>query len=702
MPIGRFVKIKEIFQPKSSLSDQDVARGLRMLTWEGMVSMGFFSITTSGFLAAFALALGANNFQIGILAAIPFITQPIQIPAILVVERLKRRKLLTVVTWFLAQGMWIPMALIPIFIGVPGGGAISILLLLMAIRGIFGAVTTCGWNSWLRDLVPQEILGRVFSRRLALATIVAIAFSLTAAYFVDYWRAHVPSENAVLGYTIAFLFGALFLGLASPVFMSLMPEPQMQPVTEPQVSLWKTITSPLQDKNFKQLMKFLLFWGFASNLAIPFFAVYMLKRLGMPLSAVIALGALSQLFNVLFLRVWGPLLDRFGSKVVLSLCASLYLLVIFGWTFTTMPEQHLLTVPLLVVLHIFAGVATAGVTLAVGTIGLKLAPQGQATAYLAGASLAASVGTGLGPLFGGLFADFFSVRQFSISFAWADPTQLLQWPVLYLTGFDFLFAVAFIMGLMTLNTLAKLREEGEVGREVVLDELVSQVRPVTRAMSSVPGLNFVTMFPFSYLRQVPGMDVAIGVTAYQLADMAKTTTLVAAHGWRATTRVAKMLENSLSQMWKPVKAQPADGIEVARHTARGAIHAAHEASLNTKQLVPLAMVGIVRALKRARVNPQDAFRGAGYGVVQGAVETGANLAEAVAQAIAGAREAARMLGLAEEEAAAQAAEGALIAIEEIAPEAMAGVRAALPADLTAEYSQPNSNGTSGEQGDIPN
>jgi len=697
------MNIKETSQAKPSLSDQEVARGLRMLTWEGMVSMGFFSITTSGFLAAFALALGASNLQIGILAAIPFITQPMQIPAVLLLERLKQRKVITVAAWSLAQGLWIPMALIPIFIGVPSGGAISLLLVLIGVRGILAAVTSCGWNSWLRDLVPQRILGRVFSRRLALATMVAVAFSLAAAFFVDYWRSHVPSEDAVLGYTIAFLFGALFLGLASPVFMSLTPEPQVRPVVEPPPPLWKTIASPLQDKNFKQLMKFLLFWGFASNLAIPFFAVYMLQRLGMPLSAVIALAVLSQLFNVLFLRVWGPLADRFGSKVILSLCASLYLVVILGWTFSTMPERYFLTVPLLVILHIFAGAATAGVTLTVGTIGLKLAPQGQATPYLAGASLATSVGAGLGPVVGGLLADFFSTRQFTVSFAWADPTRALQAPALSLAGLDFLFALAFLIGLFTLNTLTLLREEGEVDKEVVLGELMAQTQAVTRAVSSVPGLGFLSRFPFNYLRHVPpGIDVAIGVTAYQITDMAKTTTLIAARGWRNMARVTKMVERGLLQMWRPKQTTQANGTEVARHAARGVIHAIDEGSLNAEQTIRPAIVGILRALKHTMVRPEDAFRGVGYGIVQGAVETGTDLVQAVAHAIAGAREAARTLDLAEKEAAKQAAEGALTAIEEMDPEALAQIRAALPADLTAEHSQPNSNGTSGEQGDIPN
>ena len=68
-----------------------------MMTWAGIVSMAFSSITKSGFLAAFALALGANNFQIGILAALPFIMQLLQIPAIFLFEKLRRRKALAVI-----------------------------------------------------------------------------------------------------------------------------------------------------------------------------------------------------------------------------------------------------------------------------------------------------------------------------------------------------------------------------------------------------------------------------------------------------------------------------------------------------------------------------------------------------------------------------------------------------------------------------
>ncbi len=663
------------------LSEGEINRGLKLLNLEGMTSMGFFSITTSGFLAAFALALGANNLQIGILAAIPFIMQPLQIPVILLVEYLKRRKIIAVSSWFIAQALWFPMALIPVFISVPGAWAITGLLLLMAARGLFASITTCSWNSWIRDLIPPQILGRYFSKRLALATVITVVFSLGAGYFVDYWPRWFPDQNPVLGYSVAFLFGALFLGMASPIFMAFMPEPMMHVTGGERPSLRHLIAAPLQDRNYRQLMKFLLFWTFASNLAIPFFAVYMLRTLGYPIFTVIVLSVVSQLFNLLFLRVWGQFVDRFGSKVIVSLSASLFLVVIIGWVFTTLPDRHILTLPLLVVLHIFAGIATAGITLNVGMIGLKMAPQGEATSYLAGASLSTSLGTGIGPLVGGLLADFFASRTFTINFAWNGPAQVLQMPAVSIAGLDFLFVIAFFLGILTLHTLSKVQEEGEVNREIVLDELLSQGRATTRSVSTVPGLRFVTMFPFSYMRRVPGVDVALGVTAYQITDMAKMTAMAAVRGRMATNKLASSLETGVWKLMQNNKAVQANVADIARHTVRGVILALNENKENEEYLVNEAVHGILIAMKRAHANARETFRGAGYGIVQGAIETNTDPTTIAPRSLQSARMAARKLRQPSEQAASELALGMIDAASDMYPDIVPNLKEVLAAEI---------------------
>jgi len=683
--------LREWFDPKPTISDQDIASGLRWLTWEGTASIGFFSITTSGFLAAYALLLGCNNFQIGVLAALPFLTQPLQILVIPLVERFRRRKVITLASWIPAQLSWVLVALIPLFLDVPSSSAVVLLLVTVGIRGVFVSISNCSWNSWVRDLVPQQILGSVFARRQMWANLAAMTFGLAASFFVTYWQGHAPAGDEALGYTYPLLFGAAFLGLASPLFMSLIPEPLMQPSAEARPSFLSTILPPFRDGNYRRLLSFLLLSELALHMSIPFFAVYMLLRLGLPLWAVIGFSILSQAFNILFLRLWGRLADRFGFKAVLSVSVSLYLLVVLGWTFTTMPERYVLTIPLLVILHILAGIAAAGVTLSTGTIGLKLAPKGQATAYLAAAGLATSLGVGLGPLLGGYLSDFFSVRQLSFIIEWTSPISSIHLPVLSLSGFDFLFCITFVVGLFTLGALVAFREQGEVGREVILEALFAPMRHAVRPMSSVPGLGFLSQFPYSVLRRVPvpGLDVALGVTAYQLADMAKNTTAAVVRSQPRLVSIARALEKALTSILGRANDMQAHGIEIARQTARGTMHARTNTDLDVAQLARSAVLGIASTFGRRGMVPGDTLRGAGYGVVQGAAETGASLGQAAISAVGAGKEMAAQAGLSEKEAAVCVARGALEAAAAIGEKAMVEVKGSLPADvLTGDSAEP--------------
>lgn len=652
-----------------------------MITWQGVTATAIFSVVNSGVLAAYALVLGANNFQIGILASLPFIMQPFQIPAIILVERLRLRKVISLLTWFPAQVIWLVLGLIPLFIDIPSGLAVGSLMGLMAIRGFLTANMSTAWNSWVRDIVPRESMGRFFSRRLAYSTIASIIFGLGGALFIDIWQGKVSSENDVFGYSFVLIFGSIFLGMSSVGNMLRIPEPQMQRPEGPQPSIIKNLSAPLKDKNFAHLMRFLMFWGFASNLAIPFFVVYMLTRLGLPLTMVIGLTVLSQLFNVLFLRVWGPMADKFSYKAVLSASASLYLLVIIGWAFTTMPERYLLTIPLLIILHIFAGIAAAGVNLGVETIGLKLAPEGQATSYLVGASLATSIGAALGPLVGGFFADFLSVRELAFNINWTDPFRVVELPALILTGYDFLFAIAFLLGLITLNLLNALQEQGEVSREEVLNNLRVQTREMSQGFSILPGFGPIASVPYHYLRQVPGMDVAVGVTAYQLASSVQAAITVASRSSQSVAHIAHRVGHAVSESLGQAEVLGGHSMEVARQATRGAMHAIDDVSVSVGHLVRGSVIGVVNALGNAEFDTSDAFVGAGYGAIQGADEVGADIGEATAQAMEGAKEAARELGLSEDESLMLAAQGALQASLSLSPEAAAEVKDALLSEM---------------------
>ena len=653
--------IPGFFRPVPELSDAERRRGLGDMIRQAIWASGADGLASGGFLASFALILGASNFHIGIMTAIPFVMQPLQLVAVLAVERLRLRKAVAVTAYFITYATWIPIALLPFLVDVPNPGAVTLLLVFIGLRGVGNAFVSTSWNGWLRDLVPQDLMGRIFTRRLRVSTIASATAGIAAALYIDWWKTSGPSAE-IFAYSYAMLFGSVVLGFGAVGFMARMPEPRMVVPEGGRPSVLSSLGAPFRDRNFRQLIHFLFLWNFVAHLAVPFFTVYMLTKLGMGLTWVVGLGVLSQLANVLFLRVWGPFVDQFGSKSVLSLSSSLYFLVILGWTFTTLPDKHAFTVPLLVALHMLMGIASAGINIATTTIRMKMAPRAQAMTYLTAASLASSVGAGVSPLLGGAFADFFSVRHLEIAVQWVDPVRTVGFPAVFLTGFDFLFAIAFVLGLVTLGVLAGLREEGEAESEVVMDELVSQTRQNLRVLNSVPGLSFVARLPvvsLSRLPPIPGLDVAVGVTAHQLSSTIKATVEGLDYGQMRAGELTVRVRQGVEEAAGAVEQIGRQGAEVATGATEGAMWAAADVTMEVGRVAEEAMQGTMQALARTAADPLDALRGAMHGVIQGASEAGLHVGHAVRHAVKAAREAAGDLGLSEQQAGKTAARAAV-------------------------------------------
>jgi len=375
--------------------------------------------------------------------------------------------------------------------------AIGVIVFAFALRYAMGAFLGCAWNSWMRDLVPDHLMGEIFGQRQKRMTFIGAVLSLVAAGFVDLWIHWVPLPQtygyAVI-YALAFVGGAYGVWCAEHVY-----EP---PMTEaPAERGWyRALSVPFRNKNFRRLLAFLGSWNFAINLAAPFFTVNMLKRMDLGLAFVVGLGTLSQMAAYLMVSQWGAIADRFSNKSVLSVCAPLFVLCIFAWTFTMFPERHVLTVPLLIAIHVATGVASAGVTLASGNITLKLAPRGDATAYLAASSLVNSLAAGAASMVGGLTADFFLSRQFSILMRWHEPSGDVEFTALKFAQWDFFFLLATVIGLYALHRLSLVREEGHVKERVVIDALLARARRGMRNLSTVAGLRAATEYDLESLR----------------------------------------------------------------------------------------------------------------------------------------------------------------------------------------------------------
>lgn len=483
--------------PSDQLSSGDIDRGLACLVQDGMWAQATGALTAGVLLVGYALSLGASNLTIGLLAAVPMFAQLAQVPAIVLVERLRARRRIAVWCLAVSRALLIPLAFLPF---VPSRNlALTLLVAGVGVSAALGAVAACSWNSWIHDLVPEERLGEFFARRLFWATGLGMIAGLAAGEFVNWWEASARGRP-VHAYTVLFVLGAL-AGAISTHYLANVPEPRMAR-PERTVHLLRMLAEPFHHENFRRLIWFLGAWQFATNLAAPFFAVYLVAQLGYSMAFVIQMMIVSQLANLLVTRQWGRYADRFSNKAVLRVCGPLHLLCLLAWTLVAMPQTERFAVPLLVVLHVAMGFAASGVNLASGNIGLKLAPRGRATAYLAAASLVNAVAAGLAPIIGGLFADDFANRELALIARWTSGPTASDVVTLSLRHWDFFFLFACVLGLYALHRLALVREQGWTEDAALLDEIVTETRRAMASVSSVAGVLLMGIFPFGRMLRI--------------------------------------------------------------------------------------------------------------------------------------------------------------------------------------------------------
>lgn len=482
--------------PSENLTDAQIQSGLKSIVKDGLASEAMTTLTGGAFLVALALSYGASNFQIGLLAALPTIASVFQLFAVYLVQKYENRRAITVYSSLFARLPLLIIAFLPFLF--PSSLNLTLLIAFLFIHYFLASISLCSWNSWMKDLVPEKMLGSYFASRSRLVQILSVTLCIICAIVLDYIKNNYPSYE-ITTYSVMFFIGGIF-GIIGVFLLAQTPEPRFRAVKTNVLKLFK---KPLMNHNFRNLLVFNSIWAFAVNLAAPFFSVYMLQTLELKISYVVGFNILSQFTNILFIRIWGRYSDKYSNKTILRICAPIYLIVILAWTFTTMPKPHLLTIPLLAVIFILNGIAVAGINLSLSNIGLKLAPkEGDAIVYLTAKSMITAVFAAVAPVIGGLFADFFAKRELSWNLEWKSPDGNMLFHTLDLQQWDFFFVLAFIFGLIALYRLSFVKEDGESHAKIPVYDIVSELRREVKMNSTVAGLRAMIYMPASFIQVV--------------------------------------------------------------------------------------------------------------------------------------------------------------------------------------------------------
>ena len=440
--------------PEGSISPERLEEGKRALVkdaaWASIVGALYGGVILVGF----ALELGATPWHVGLLAAIPFFAQLAQLPAIALIERLRERRKIAVTAVSISRLIIAALALVAL---IPDRHtALYTLLAAQVLITVFGSIGGCSVNSWLHQLLAREGLGALFSRRLFWSTVLASAGAVSAGYLVQHW----PSAVRLHAYAVSFLAAGL-VGIVSSYYLATVPEPVMAR-TGPPSPLAEMLSAPFRDAKFRRVIVFMASWNFASNLAGPFVTVYLLQQLAYGMGTVTTLWIASQIANALTMYLWGRISDRLSNKAILAVALPAYFGSLIALPFTVIPHPHSLTLPLLYLIHVLMGTAAGGIALATGNLGLKLAPQGRGTSYLAVVGLAGACAGGVAAISGGALADWFATRELAVFVHFTSASASHEVVVMSFRHWEFLFALSFLCGGYVLHALSRIREGADV------------------------------------------------------------------------------------------------------------------------------------------------------------------------------------------------------------------------------------------------
>ena len=421
------------------------------------------TLTSGVFLIGYALLLGVNDFQLGLLAALPFLAQMLQPLGALLVQGLKRRKTFTLSGAVFFRGIWIFLVFIP-FLHVSKSHKILLFLCIVALSAVVNNLTTVSWLSWMADLVPQKIRGRYFGVRNNILQIVTMCVYFGGAKLLDWFKNLKPDEInlkifdipgfsnlSVLGFISVFTMGVI-AALCAAFLLSFQPEPTFHRYASKRGFLEDMLT-PFRHKEYQRLILFFVVWSFSIGIATPFWMPHMLKNLHLDYYVISLFSILAGIISLISQPLWGKLIDRYGCKPVLRFNLAFIMFTPYLWFFVTPRNYSLLWLD-----AIMGGIFWVGFNLAIFTIVLQISPEEGRPYFLASTSFVNGLFAFLASIIGGIIASQLS------GFRWELFGQIL-------VNFHILFLLSAL---------------GRIGGLFLIRRIVEpKARPVTEMVSQL-------------------------------------------------------------------------------------------------------------------------------------------------------------------------------------------------------------------------
>ncbi len=376
------------------------------------ISEGSFSSASSSlgpsYFTPFALAVNATSSQIGVLNALISLIPPlIQIKTSKWFGNFSRKRVVWI-SVLLQTLMFLPLIAAGLLF-IYGYTNISwIVLGLITLFYIVSAPTYPPWFSWMGSLVNEGERGKYFAKRNRINSFVGVIFMILGAVLLDKFRtAGIVLIGFSILFTIAFLARIICLRLLSKQY-----EPRLNVMKRNYFS-FNSFMKNLKETPLGRFTIFTSTFRIAINIASPFFAVYLLKTLGLSYVWFMAITVSTIIFQLIFYPLMGKASDKFGNIAIIKFSALFVALTPLTWIISKNP-YYLATVASFV-----AGLGWAGFNLTASNYIYDSLKQDQRSFGVSYANLLNGIGLFIGagigsilvfsnlPIMSGLLSLFF-------------------------------------------------------------------------------------------------------------------------------------------------------------------------------------------------------------------------------------------------------------------------------------------------------
>ena len=294
---------------------QSLRRSLYWGIWSVTLGMMCTVVTTGAAWSAFQrTVLRANDFQLGLIAAIPVAANVSQLFISYYVEKKRNRRFLFLFFGIIGRFFWVPIGLMPfLFPQMNIDLRIWIVVVFVALIALGNSFVNIGFGSLMGDLVPMRIRGQYFGVRQKIYILSGVVCGLLIAKMID--------VLGVVGYSLALVLAGVSAILDIASYFRVDWPPMLAPESgDEKTPFGVMLREVLTNKPFIKVVAFYTCFYFAINVAAPFYNIFMLEDLQMSFTKIsLYTQVASNLTTVFVVAYWGRLIDRYGIKPVLQL-----------------------------------------------------------------------------------------------------------------------------------------------------------------------------------------------------------------------------------------------------------------------------------------------------------------------------------------------------------------------------------------------